>query len=253
VEEAKMINLHLKNHGIDLHLSTELKEIVPGPDGRVEGIITKENKLIPCQFVGLTVGVHPNIEFMRKSKIETNYGVLVNNYLETNIADIYAAGDCAEILVTDPNKQNRVEQLWYTGRMQAEALAKTICGERTKYERGVWFNSAKFFDIEYQTYGFVSNIPRKGESSFYWENQEEMCCIRFVYNTESRAIKGINVFGMRLSQYVCQNWIREGKKIDYVIQHLEQAHFDPEFYRRYYDQISAMFVLEDQSGLAEAP
>jgi NAD(P)H-nitrite reductase large subunit len=251
-EEAKMINLHIIEHGIDLHLSTELKEIISGPEGRVAGIITKEDDHIPCQFVGLTVGVHPNIEFLKKSKIETNYGLLVNDYLETNIANVYAAGDCAEILATDPAKQNRVEQLWYTGRMQGEALAKTICGERTKYERGIWFNSAKFFDIEYQTYGFVSNNPRDGEKSFYWENEEQKCCIRFVYNTESRAINGINVFGMRLSQNVCQNWIQEKRKIDYVIEHLDQAHFDPEFNARFYDQISDQYARQNQSEIAEA-
>jgi NAD(P)H-nitrite reductase large subunit len=251
IDEAKLINRHILEHGIDLRLRTELKEITAGPDGRVNGITINNGEKIDCQFVGLTAGVHPNIEFLKDTNIETGRGVQVNDYLETNIADVYAAGDCAEIINQNPDKPNRVEQLWYTGRMQGEVLANTICGEKTKYDRGIWFNSAKFFDIEYQTYGFVSNIPRDDENSFYWESDDHKQCLRIVFNANSKAVKGINVFGIRLSQNVCQSWIKEEKKIDHVIHNMEQAHFDPEFYTRYYDQISAKFVSENQLKLAE--
>jgi len=249
--EANLISRHILEHGIDLRLSTELKEITSGSDGRVNGVITTKDESIKCQFVGLTVGVHPSIEFLKNTQIETGRGVLVNDYLETNIPDVYAAGDCAEIVVADLDLRNKVEQLWYTGRMQGEALAKTICGERTKYERGIWFNSAKFFDIEYQTYGFVSNMPRDGESSFYWESENHRHCLHIVFNTQNRAVIGFNVFGIRLRQDVCQNWIREEKDIDYVIDHLDQANFDPEFYTRFWREISEKFATQNKSELTE--
>ena len=37
------------------------------------------------------------------------------------------------------------------GRMQGETVAHNICGQPTPYQRGEWFNSAKFFNLEYQT------------------------------------------------------------------------------------------------------
>ena len=64
-------------------------------------------------------------------------------------------------LVTVLSSENRlehrrpIEAVWYTGRMMGETLAQTICGNRIAYNPGHWFNSAKFFDIEYQTYGWV--------------------------------------------------------------------------------------------------
>ena len=250
-DEAKLVSRHIIEHGIDLRLSTELKEITSGSDGQVNGIITTNDETINCQLVGLTVGVHPNIEFLKNTKIETGRGVLVNDYLETNIPDVYAAGDCAEIKVPDPEQRNRVEQLWYTGRMQAKSLAKTMCGEKTKYERGIWFNSAKFFDIEYQTYGFVSNSPRDGESSFYWESDNHRHCLHIVYNTQSRAVIGFNVFGIRLRQDVCQGWIHDEKDIDYVIDNMDQANFDPEFYKQFWNEISEEFAKQNESELTE--
>jgi NAD(P)H-nitrite reductase large subunit len=230
--ESKLVSRHILEHGIDLRLSTELKEILEGEDGRVKGVITNKEEEIRCQFVGLTAGVHPNITVVKDSNIETDRGILVNDYLETNVPDVYAAGDCVEIK-TPEGERNRVEQLWYTGRMHGQALAKTICGERTKYERGIWFNSAKFFDIEYQTYGYVANKPQAGEKSFYWEDKHGKRCLHIVYDEVSNTVKGINVFGIRLRHKVCEGWIGEGRTLDYVLSHFQDANFDPEFFRRY--------------------
>jgi len=227
-------------HRIDLRLATELKEILPGESGRVKSVITDKNEEIACQFVGLTAGVHPNISIVKNSKIKTGYGVLVNNFLETNIENVYAAGDCAEIMTPDGEK-NRVEQLWYTGRLQGETLAKTICGKRTGYERGIWFNSAKFFDIEFQTYGFVSNKSRDGEKSFYWEDKSATRCLHIVYDAKIGFVKGFNVFGMRLRHKVCEEWLRRKMTVDYVLTHLRDANFDPEFYKKYEPELIEVF------------
>ena len=41
-------------------------------------------------------GVSPNIDFLKESGIEINRGIMVDEYLQTSVIDIYAAGDCAE-------------------------------------------------------------------------------------------------------------------------------------------------------------
>jgi NAD(P)H-nitrite reductase large subunit len=237
-EEAKLISKHVIEHGVELRLSTELKKIGAGRNKRVSNVITDKDEKIPCQLVGLTVGVHPNIEIVKDSNIETGRGILVNDYLETNIPDVYAAGDCAEIKATKKGQRNRVEQLWYTARMQGEVLAKTICDEPTKYDRGIWYNSAKFFDIEYQTYGYVSNIPRPGERSFFWVHANGKHLLRIVYKEGNKAVVGFNLLGIRLRQKACEQWIQEERSFDYVLSHLKEANFDPEFYEQFESEIS---------------
>ncbi len=235
-EEARLISRHVLEHGIDLRLHTQLKEILPGEDGRVRAVVTDRGEEIACQLVGLTPGVRPNIDLAKNSGVAVNRGVLVNEYLETNVPEVYAAGDCAEIVPQD-GSPNRIEQLWYTGRLQGQALAKTICGERTRYQRGVWFNSAKFFDIEYQTYGFVSNEPREGEESFYWEHPDGKHCLRLVYKTATRELLGMNFFGIRMRQQTCERWIREKRTPEHALEHLREANFDPEFFPRFEPEI----------------
>jgi len=228
-KESEMINRHIKEHHIDLKLSTELKEILPDENKKVRSVIISSGEEIKCEFVGLTAGVSPNIDVVKDTGIEFKRGILVNEYLETNIENIYAAGDCAEFLDAILYRKN-IEQVWYTGRMQSEALAQTICGKRTAYVPGVWFNSAKFLDIEYQTYGLVNmNIP--DEKNLYWENDKGNKSIRIVY-TDAGVI-GFNLMGIRFRQETCAKWIEEKKPIEYVLEHLKEANFDPEFYKHY--------------------
>lgn len=239
-QEAALIGNHILEHHIDLRLNTELKEILADEKGRVKAVLTSDGKEIPCQFVGLTAGVHPNINMTKDSGIECNRGILVNEFLETNIPDVYAIGDCAERKVPLPGR-GPIEQVWYTGRMMGEAVAKTICGEKTEYLPGHWFNSAKFFDIEYQTYGRVCAQLKDNESEFYWEDQSSKIAMHFVFDTTTKKFLGVNTFGIRLRHESFDKWLKEKADIYTVLENLRSANFDPEFFKRYESEIVAAF------------
>lgn len=243
MQEATMISRHIRSHHVDLKLETELREITGDERGRVNGAVTNNGETIPCQFVGLTVGVSPNINFLSDSGIEVKKGVRVNEFLETNIPNIYAIGDCVERTYDLPGRRN-IEQVWYTGRMMGEVVAQTICGDKTKYEPGPWFNSAKFFDIEYQTYGQVGNELKPDEEDFYWEHIDGVKAMHLVWDRNSNVFKGINVFGIRLRHECFDRWLREGRTIQYVLMHLSEANFDPEFFTRHEAEIVSGVVAK---------
>ncbi|MEZ4945213.1 MAG: FAD-dependent oxidoreductase [Cyclobacteriaceae bacterium] len=239
-QEAELISKHLQVHHVDLKTSAELEKILPDDNGKVKGVITKNGEQIDCQFVGLTVGVSPNIDFLKDSDIEIKRGVLVNEFLETNIPDVYAIGDCVERTYELPGRRN-IEQVWYTGRMMGEVVAQSICDTKTKYEPGPWFNSAKFFDIEYQTYGNVGNELKPNEEEFYWEHQGGKKAIHFVWDKNSKQFLGVNVFGIRLRHEKFDAWLREKRSIEFVLQNLSSANFDPEFFDRHENEIVSDF------------
>lgn len=246
LQEANLISRHIRSHHIDLKLETELQEIQSDGDRRVKAVVTKKGETIQCQFVGLAVGVSPNIGFLKNSGIKTGKGVLVDPFLKTNIPDVYAIGDCVERAYDLPGRKT-IEQVWYTGRMMGEVLAQTICGNPTKYEPGPWFNSAKFFDIEYQTYGTVSNELRPDEEDFYWEHASGTKAMHFVWNTRSREFLGINTFGIRLRHEHFDRWLRGKKDIQFVMENLPAANFDPEFYQRHEREIISSFYSKHPS------
>ena len=242
--ESAMINRHIKNHHIDLRLGFNLKEIKADENGRVKSIvITETEEEIECNVVGLTAGVSPNISFIKNSEIETNRGVLVNRYLETNIPDVYAIGDCAEQRDSGIGQRRPIEAVWYTGRMMGETLAQTICGNKLEYKPGHWFNSAKFLDIEYQTYGWVHGSKGKPdyETHFHWKHEDDTKCITVAYHEENKTFLGINTFGIRMRHEVFDRWLTEEKDVDYVMQHLPEANFDPEFYKHFEKDILSTY------------
>ncbi len=247
--ESAMINRHIRENHIDLRLGAELKEILADENGRAKAVITSTGEEIPCGFVGLTAGVSPNVAFLKESALKLDRGVLVNQYFETNLSDVYAIGDCAQfhepLEGLRPNRN--MEQVWYTGRMHGETLAKTLTGKKTPYTPGIWFNSAKFFDIEYQTYGMVRADNLEGQKSLYWEHKDGKKAVHIVYEEASRIVKGFNLMGIRFRHEVCDQWLRNKQTIEYVLENLQEANFDPEFFKTYEKEIVAQFERENPS------
>ena len=249
LEEGAMIAKHMKSdHHIDLRLEEELDEIIEGENGRVSAVTTKKGERIDCELVGLTAGVKPNIDFVKNTELEIGKGIRVNKFLETNQPNVYAAGDCAEVKETVPGRRP-IEAVWYVGRMMGETLGQTLTGNKIAYEPGIWFNSAKFFDIEYQTYGNVASTNQEGESTFYWQHPSKPISFRAVYDSETKALKGINNFGIRLRHKICDKWIKSQTSIYKVMAELRDANFDPEFYKQYEKEIVSQFNQENGTSI----
>ncbi len=245
-EESDMINRHIREHGIDLRLSAELKAI--NGTERVESVETGTGEHIPCGFVGLTVGVSPNIDFLQDSGIETQRGVLVDEYLQTSIADVYAIGDCAQ-LRTPTAGRRPIEAIWYTGRMMGQTVARNICTAPTSYQPRLWFNSAKFFDIEYQVYGDIPAQTPEGITSLYWEHKGGKKAIRINFDTTSGVVKGFVLMGIRYRHEVCEQWILDEKHIESVLSNLSIANFDPEFFDQYESNLVRLYNIRTGKNL----
>jgi NADPH-dependent 2,4-dienoyl-CoA reductase/sulfur reductase-like enzyme len=236
-EEAQLITDHISSHGIELLLQEELQEILPDEKtGRVRAIKTKSGRELPCQFVGITTGVKPNIDFLQNTGIALDRGILVNECFETSQPDVYAISDCAQFRNPAPGNP-AMEQLWYTARLHAETLALTLLGKRTKYERGPWFNSAKFLDIEYQTYGFVPAYFSEQHASLYWQNDAATKAIRILYDKDTTKLLGINLLGIRYRHDLCHHWLNNNYTLHQVMQELPAVNFDPEFFQRYEEEL----------------
>ncbi|MEO6038576.1 MAG: FAD-dependent oxidoreductase [Saprospiraceae bacterium] len=256
-EESAMVTRHLREHHIDLRLGTELKEILPTENGQVKAVQTSQGDTISCGYVGLAVGVSPNVDFLKSGDLEINKGILVNEYLETNQPDVYAIGDCAELRNPPPGRR-AIEAVWYVGRIMGETVAHTVCDQRTRYNPGIWFNSAKFFDIEYQTYGDIRAQLAEGQATLYWEHPDGKKSIRINYETGSGKVVGFNLMGVRYRQEVCDKWIASGATLETVLPNLGLANFDPEFYpqheaalvQHYNQQTGKNLPLRRQRGLS---
>ncbi|GAB3324950.1 hypothetical protein GCM10027511_33760 [Hymenobacter humi] len=240
-EEANLIDRQFQENHVPVRYGTELRDILGDARGRVRAVVTSAGEEIPCQWVGLATGVTPNLALAKTANLENDRGILVDEYLRTSVPHVYAAGDCAQHRRPAAG-QVLIEQLWYTGRMQGETVAHTICGQPTPYRRGVWFNSAKFFNLEYQTYGQAPAGPTPGLESFYWEHPSARAAFRVYFRQEApHAVVGFNALGLRLRHDVCERWIEQRTPVAAVLAHLGAANFDPEFFPQHEPAMVAAF------------
>jgi NADPH-dependent 2,4-dienoyl-CoA reductase/sulfur reductase-like enzyme len=246
-QEAELVQKHISAHSIDLRLQTELKEILADELENVRAVVTTTGEEIPCEFVGIATGVTPNVDFLKNTTLAVGKGVKVNAYFESSVPDVYAIGDCAEFEQPPGPGRRNLEQVWYTGRMHGETLAYNFCNKPVSYQPGVWFNSAKFFAIEYQTYGIVRSEAVAGVPCFYWEHRLGKVSFRMEMDEAGKIVGVINL-GFRLRHEFFDRAIREKWSGQQVIQRLEEGVFDPEFYAPYHLEIQQAF--QDQFGIA---
>jgi NADPH-dependent 2,4-dienoyl-CoA reductase/sulfur reductase-like enzyme len=240
-EESGMINRVIRKAGIGLLLERNLKSIEGDAKGRVRAAITDRGETLDCQIVGLTAGVSPNLDLVKETSIDTGRGILVDPSLRTSVDAVYAAGDCAEI-VKGNGDRNLLQQVWYTGKMQGRVVADVMAGDEAIYDPGIWYNSAKFLDLEYQTYGRVG-FKVEGEKSLFWEHESGLHAVRIVH-TDGEGVIGFNLMGVRYRHEVCERWIREQRSPGWVLDHLAEANFDGEFFRRHENEIVG--VMKEQ-------
>lgn len=129
-EMAGYVKKHLRERGIRVITGVKAEAILG--EKEVTAVQTSAGTL-PAGIVILSVGIRPNTQFLEGSGIELYKGtILTNRYLETNIADIYAAGDCAMVTHRITGKPFW-SPMGSSANMEGRSLAQTISGTPKPY------------------------------------------------------------------------------------------------------------------------
>src|SRR5437773_3735860 len=98
-----------------------------------------------------------------------------------------------------------------------------MLGDAVEYRPPIFFNSAKFFEIEYTTVGKVIGAPL-GSRDFYSRVPRKNVSVRILEH--AGAVIGFNMLGSRWNHDFFERWIAERRDLDYVMEHLSEAQFD---------------------------
>lgn len=91
---ASIAEKTLEEQGVHVLLNTTVDRILG--DDKAAGVLLKDGKELGCDFIILAIGVRCNIDIVKDSMLKTNRGIIVDDRMQTNIPDVYAAGDVAE-------------------------------------------------------------------------------------------------------------------------------------------------------------
>ncbi len=153
--ESHMVEHHLKQTGIHLHYKTEIAQIL-GERGKLTGVKTTSGELIKCGIVGVGVGVRPRMELARDSGLQTEKGILANEYLQTSDADIFTAGDVAQVV--DPSTgKSFIDTLWNPAREKGSLAAANMAGAKQAYRRSLAVNVLRLAGIMTTIIGAVGS------------------------------------------------------------------------------------------------
>lgn len=124
---SDILEEHLKDHGITTHRNMTIASY----DGEMAK--TNENGAFTIDVLAAGIGINSKFTWASDAGIEVGTGVKTNEYLETNVPDVFAAGDCTEYQDTIIGRQVHIGN-WMNAQMQGRHVAKVMTGDRTPFE-----------------------------------------------------------------------------------------------------------------------
>jgi len=142
---SKVLVRVLERNGVKVLTGEEVDRIEPGRGQSLpQTVITKSGKKFDADVVGVGIGIKSDLSFLAGSGVKIDRGIVANEYLETNVADVYAVGDCAQFKDVIFEREHIVGN-WANATSQGNAVGRTMAGVRTVFETASSY-SINFFD-----------------------------------------------------------------------------------------------------------
>ncbi|UNC91892.1 NAD(P)/FAD-dependent oxidoreductase [Candidatus Contubernalis alkaliaceticus] len=147
---ARMVQRRMEEKGIRFIFEKSVKEVPWGQDP--QGVILSDGQGVLTDLLIVAAGARPRLELVEELPLGKNQGVKVNQYMQTDLEDIFAAGDVAEGWDT-LQEENRVIPIWPGAYRQGFLAGLNMAGLKTEDVGGFALNSIGFFGFPIITAG----------------------------------------------------------------------------------------------------
>ncbi|MGF3521497.1 MAG: NAD(P)/FAD-dependent oxidoreductase [Candidatus Bathyarchaeia archaeon] len=147
----------IRNAGVNIITGQSVQSILgkPGAPNVVGGVALTNGDQLPCDCVIFAIGVIPRTELVAGTSIKTNRGIIVDNYMQTTVPNVYASGDVAEAYDFVLN-QNRLLPLWPLAVLEGKVAGYNMAGKKTEYTGGTNMSSLKYFGVPIVSIGLAN-------------------------------------------------------------------------------------------------
>jgi NAD(P)H-nitrite reductase large subunit len=154
---SDIVEAIIRKAGVNFATGQSVQKIIGKPenDGAVGGVILTKGDQVYCDLVIVTIGVIPRTELVVGTAVKLNRGIVVDNYMQTSVPDVYASGDVAEAYDFILN-QNRLLPLWPLAVLEGRVAGCNMAGKKTSYEGGTNMSSLKYFGIPIVSIGLAN-------------------------------------------------------------------------------------------------
>ena len=126
-ESSDYLEEHFANHGVTTHKGLTISAL----EGDV--VKTHENGAFTIDALAAGIGIKSDFSWAKEAGVDVDRGIKTNEFLETNVPNVYSAGDCAQYLDTNAGRHRSVGT-WMNAQMQGRHVAKVMIGDRTSFD-----------------------------------------------------------------------------------------------------------------------
>jgi NAD(P)H-nitrite reductase large subunit len=172
---GRMIMSELLAHGLTVKVGVSVTGFEG--NGRVARAVLDNGDQLPCDLVIIGKGVRPSLDFIPKDRIDVDLGIVVDDFLQSSVSGIYAAGDTAELI--DIARQTRwVNAIWPEAAAQGRVAGQNMAGRRVRYPGSLSRNVMRVYDLDVMTVGYanpgkdegVRQVSTGGENQGYYRS-----------------------------------------------------------------------------------
>jgi NADPH-dependent 2,4-dienoyl-CoA reductase/sulfur reductase-like enzyme len=163
--------------GVVFHLGQKPRELAD------DAVILANGERLPAAFVVAGVGVRPNVELAEKAGLAIDRGIVVNEYLETSAAGVYAAGDVARYPDSITGAKIRVEH-WVAAEREAQTAARNFLGAKERFTAAPFFWSAHYD----ATISYVGHAERWDSIAVDGSIENRDCELRYIDGGSTTAV-----------------------------------------------------------------
>ena len=179
--------------GVNVLTSTKITAIKENGDAMTVALDNSDS--LPADLVITATGVKSNIAFLKGSGIETKDGVVVDNYLQTSVASIYAAGDVAQGKDFSTGEYH-VQAIQPTAVDHGRIAALNMAGKRVEHSGNINMNVLDTLGLISHSFGLWMGVEGGDSVEIYNPDAYKYLNLRFGTNEDADVLVGASTLGM---------------------------------------------------------
>ena len=153
LDGAEIIHDAMRGVGVEPVLESGVDHFEVDDDGHVEAAVDPDGNRYDGDFAGVAIGLDFNTEFLEGSDVELDDGIVVDEYMQTNVEDVYAAGDITQFYDTILHERAQ-NGAWGSAKEQGSvAGANMVADDEEEEFRWVSTYSITHFDFPFLSFG----------------------------------------------------------------------------------------------------
>jgi NADPH-dependent 2,4-dienoyl-CoA reductase/sulfur reductase-like enzyme/nitrite reductase/ring-hydroxylating ferredoxin subunit len=171
-----------ESKGVTFYLGRTVKSV------EEKAVVLDDGSRLDADIVVAGIGVQPNLKLAQEAGLRIDNGLAVNEFLETNVSDVFAAGDVARWPDAYSDVRLRIEH-WVVAERQGQTAARNILGRRDRFDDIPYFWSAHYDKL---SIGYIGHVEKWDETKIDGDVMKMDCAVSYMVSGKRRAMATIN-------------------------------------------------------------